>query len=106
MKNYYLVLGLYPSSTDYELRNRYRELTRKHHPDIGGDAAFFAEVTEAGSTLCDPDRRRDYDRRMTILMDPCPKCAGEGVTRTQVSITSITTRRCAVCQGAGYHERT
>jgi len=49
------VLGLaYPCSME-ELRARWRELARKHHPDRGGDVAKFIKLKEA------------YDEAVTIL---------------------------------------
>jgi hypothetical protein len=36
----------YPSSLE-EAESRFRSLARVHHPDAGGDAAHFAELTEA-----------------------------------------------------------
>lgn len=41
------VLGLNHGAYTGEVQARFRELAREHHPDRGGDAARFAEITAA-----------------------------------------------------------
>ena len=36
-----------PILTESEVKNAYRRLAKKHHPDLGGDAYLFNQVTEA-----------------------------------------------------------
>jgi hypothetical protein len=45
------VLGLGPKATGLEIRRRYRELSRVHHPDAGGDPEAFHRVSEAMDIL-------------------------------------------------------
>ena len=45
------VLGLGPGATRGQVRRRYRELVRAHHPDRGGDPDRFREVAEAMAVL-------------------------------------------------------
>ncbi|MBI5440435.1 MAG: DnaJ domain-containing protein [Deltaproteobacteria bacterium] len=45
------VLGLGPKATALEIRRRYRELSREHHPDAGGDPDAFCRVSEAMEVL-------------------------------------------------------
>ncbi len=47
----YRLLGLTRSATDQEVRRAYRELARVHHPDVGGDAERFMEISEAYAFL-------------------------------------------------------
>jgi DnaJ-class molecular chaperone len=65
-RDYYDVLGISRSSSDKEIRNAYRKLARKSHPDLHpGDRAAearFKEVSEAYEVLVDPEKRKKYDR--------------------------------------------
>jgi hypothetical protein len=43
----FAVLGVSARATPDQVRERYRELARQHHPDRGGDAAEMRRVNEA-----------------------------------------------------------
>jgi curved DNA-binding protein len=64
-KDYYKTLGVTKSSTDKEIKQAYRKLARKHHPDVNpGDKAAetrFKEINEAYEVLGDPEKRKKYD---------------------------------------------
>ncbi len=65
-KDLYKILGIKRSANQDEIKKKYRELTRKHHPDRNqGDpdaARKFAEIAEAYEILSDEKKRRKYDR--------------------------------------------
>jgi DnaJ-class molecular chaperone len=64
-KDYYATLGVTKASTDREIKQAYRKLARKHHPDVNpGDKQAelrFKEINEAYEVLGDPAKRKKYD---------------------------------------------
>jgi DnaJ-class molecular chaperone len=64
-KDYYSTLGVAKTATDKEIKQAFRKLARKHHPDVNpGDKAAesrFKEINEAYEVLGDADKRKKYD---------------------------------------------
>ncbi len=64
-KDYYATLGVAKTATEKEIKQAYRKLARKHHPDVNpGDKAAeskFKEINEANEVLGDPAKRKKYD---------------------------------------------
>jgi curved DNA-binding protein len=63
-KDYYKVLGVDKSSTEKDIKQAYRRLARKYHPDVNPDKAGqerFKEINEAYEVLSDADKRKKYD---------------------------------------------
>ena len=64
-KDYYSTLGVAKTATEKEIKQAYRKLARKHHPDVNpGDKAAesrFKEINEAYEVLGDPEKRKKYD---------------------------------------------
>lgn len=64
-KDYYSTLGVAKTATEKEVKQAYRKLARKHHPDVNpGDKsaeARFKDINEAYEVLGDPAKRKKYD---------------------------------------------
>src|SRR6266536_2763008 len=64
-KDYYSTLGVAKTATEKEIKQAYRKLARKHHPDVNpGDKEAetrFKSLTEAYEVLGDPAKRKKYD---------------------------------------------
>src|SRR3989338_4070964 len=61
-KDYYKTLGIARNATQEEIKNKYRELAHKYHPDKGGDEKMFKELNEAYQVLSDEKKRSQYDQ--------------------------------------------
>lgn len=61
-KDYYQILGISKNASQEEIKNAYRKLAHKHHPDKGGDERKFKEINEAYQILSDKGKKGQYDR--------------------------------------------
>jgi DnaJ-class molecular chaperone len=65
-KDYYQVLGVRRDASPKDIKQAYRRLARRYHPDVNpGDATAeqkFKEISEAYEVLGDPAQRQKYDR--------------------------------------------
>ncbi len=64
-KDYYATLGVAKTSTEKEIKQAFRKLARRFHPDVNpGDKAAetkFKEINEAYEVLGDSAKRKKYD---------------------------------------------
>jgi DnaJ-class molecular chaperone len=65
-KDYYQILGIPKTASEDDIRKEYRNLARKHHPDLNpGDKSAedkFKEINEAYEVLSDSGKRKQYDQ--------------------------------------------
>jgi curved DNA-binding protein len=64
--DYYQILGLDKNADDKAIKNAYRKLARKYHPDVNPNdkeaEKKFQEINEANEVLSDPEKRKKYDK--------------------------------------------
>ena len=53
------LLGLKEGSSKEDIKKKYRELAKKHHPDVGGDEKEFKRVQEANAVLTGKQKADD-----------------------------------------------
>ena len=65
MPDPYTVLGVSKTASEDEIRQAFRKLAKKHHPDLnpGNKEAEvkFKEISQANEILSDPEKRRRFD---------------------------------------------
>ena len=64
--DYYQVLGVNKTAPEKDIKNAYRKLARKFHPDLNPNDAEankkFQQLNEANEVLSDPEKRKKYDQ--------------------------------------------
>ncbi|KAM3229883.1 hypothetical protein ACQJBY_060599 [Aegilops geniculata] len=79
----YDVLGLDAGASDGEIKAAYRRLARAVHPDVSPHPADdFIRVHAAYSTLSDPSKRADYDRRMIMIPSAVARRSAPNLARS------------------------
>jgi curved DNA-binding protein len=63
-KDYYTILGVRPSASLRDIKDAYRRLARRYHPDVAKDtdsSQVLTEVNEAYEVLSNLELRTSYD---------------------------------------------
>src|ERR1017187_10015392 len=83
MNEYYYILGLSENASKEAIKEAYRKLSKKFHPDLNeGDKYFeerFKEIQEAYEILMNDEKRKQYDNNKFNKNDDknlkqCPFC--------------------------------
>ncbi len=65
-KDYYQILGVSRNASEKEIKQAYRRLARKHHPDLNPNdksaEAKFKEINAAYEVLSNAEKRKKYDQ--------------------------------------------
>ncbi len=64
--DYYQILGISKAASEKDIKNAYRKLARKYHPDLNPNDKEankkFQQLNEANEVLSDPEKRKKYDQ--------------------------------------------
>lgn len=64
--DYYKLLGINKTATPKDIKNAFRKLARKYHPDLNPNdknaKKNFQQINEANEVLSDPEKRKKYDQ--------------------------------------------
>jgi molecular chaperone DnaJ len=128
MTTLYDVLKVAPTATEKEIKQAWRVMVRRYHPDTSGDAKSmgdFERVQHAYEVLSDVERRLEYDRRtfgyshaglaalkahIRRSRKPDPRSGDDirivtnvpfevMITGGQVAVSGTRLRSCAICDG-------
>ena len=90
--NFYQGLGVGRSASADEIRSAYRELVKRHHPDLfraAGEKTAATEklrqINEAYAVLGNTERRQRYDQTFVQRPQPPPRAAAAATARRQTS---------------------
>lgn len=71
--DYYKILGVSEQAEEEQIKQAYRRLAKKYHPDLNPNDSEaeekFKNVVEAYETLGDTDKRKEYDLKRTKTGD-------------------------------------
>lgn len=79
--NYYDILGVQKNASAQEIKQAYRKLALKYHPDKNKTKeadAKFKEVTKAYEVLSDPQKKQMYDQYGSAAFEGAGGGAGQG----------------------------
>jgi curved DNA-binding protein CbpA len=72
MVNYYTLFEIQETADEVAIKKSYRELSKQHHPDMGGSQEKMAEINEAFHVLSDWWRRKQHDDALNQAREPAP----------------------------------
>lgn len=91
MSKAFAILGLPETATPDEVRAKWRELVKVHHPDRGGNPCDFTEIHKAYMIAM----------KEASAPKPCPQCNGTGKIKQSHGFSSID-MLCMACGGTGH----
>ena len=70
--NHYQILQVAPDAEPGQIKQAFRRLARRYHPDVAGQSstAHFQSICEAYAILSDPARRQHFDQQLQTQTAP------------------------------------
>jgi DnaJ-class molecular chaperone len=65
--DYYKILGVHSTSSVSQIRQRYQQLAKQHHPDHQGDERAMVIINNAYEVLSNSTKRIEYDNLRRLI---------------------------------------
>ena len=89
----YRILGVPPLAGEDAIKQRWHEVAKELHPDVGGDGTQFRQVKEAYEILRDAGRRAEYERFWLRAVGPIARLGdGDDGVPAAPTVSAIATR--------------
>ena len=88
-KDYYKVMGVAEQASPAEIKQAYRKLARKFHPDVSKEPdaeAKFKDIGEAYAVLNDVEKRAEYDQIRALRASGGGQRGGAGAGADRKSV--------------------
>eukprot|EP00408_Alexandrium_pacificum_P066266 CAMPEP_0171174218 /NCGR_PEP_ID=MMETSP0790-20130122/10615_1 /TAXON_ID=2925 /ORGANISM="Alexandrium catenella, Strain OF101" /LENGTH=618 /DNA_ID=CAMNT_0011639087 /DNA_START=9 /DNA_END=1862 /DNA_ORIENTATION=+ len=101
---YYQILGVPPNASGDDIKNQYRKLALKLHPDKNRDdpnaTERFQELQEAYEVLSDAERRTAYDQNSDFILRAFAESSDDSQRDSFLSVPSSRTFWCLMVEAA------
>ncbi len=105
MKNYYEILGVSEQASAQEIKQAYRKLAKRYHPDVVKDDAQktkkMYEIQEAYQCLGDEEKRKKYDEARLRAKEKFGFEGWNGKTARKTNVKSKNGQDTSVKDGTG-----
>ncbi|MBL1230516.1 J domain-containing protein [Enterococcus sp. BWB1-3] len=107
--NHYQILNLSPQASQDEIKQQYRKLAKKLHPDRNPDdreaEKKFLQISEAYQVLGDEEKRKTYDQQLLRSGKSSHSSAAEQKTASQTAAGFSGTDKESLFQAAANFEQ-
>ena len=90
MINYYEILQLDNLCDDNKaIKNSFKYLVTKNHPDKGGNKEIFEKIKEAYDILRDPIKKKEYDNKLIYYIEVLERAEEINITDKNIKYKCI-----------------
>jgi curved DNA-binding protein CbpA len=89
----YRVLGVPPLASEETIKQRWHEVAKALHPDVGGDPSHFRQAKEAYEILRDGGRRAEYERFWLRAVGPIARLGDDDGVPAAPAASGLATRQ-------------